>query len=53
MRKNRLNELPKYMDLLMTEKNRKFMVMNGKNDLKKKFSNKEMFMKTDKIYRAK
>ena len=53
LRKNKLNELPKYLNLLMKEKNRKFLVMNGKNILKKKFSNKEMFIKTDKIYRGK
>ena len=53
LRKNKLHLLPKYFHLLMLKKNTKFIVKNAINTLNKKFTNKQMFKKTDRIYRAK
>ena len=53
LRKNKLHLLPKYFHYLMNKKNTKFLVKNAIITLNKKFTNKQMFKQTDRIYRAK
>ena len=53
LKKNKLHLLPKYFYLLMKKKNTKLLIKNAINILNKKFTNKQMFKKTDIIYRAK
>lgn len=50
---NEIKKLPKYFNFLMIKKNRNSIIKNASITLEKKFTNKQMFLKTDKIYRAK
>ena len=50
---NEIKKLPKYFDFMMIKKNRNKIVKNALITLEKKFTNKQMFLKTDKIYRLK
>ena len=52
LKRNKLHLLPKYFHQLMTKKNRISLIENATNVLNTKFTNKQMFKKTDRIYRA-
>ena len=49
--KNKKHLFPLYFDFLMIKKNRNNIIANAQKILKKKFTNKEMYNKTNNIYK--